>query len=263
MNRFTRPAVNSAISALGLKPGSHGLDAGCGIGNHTLWLAEAVSPEGHVTGIDISDETLSIAKEKLDSSNLKKQVSFQIGDIFNLPFEDDTFDWVWSADVLYLWLMGSKEFPLNPKTVIKELSRVVTPGGKIGLFFWSSQKLLPGYPLLEARLNATCAANFTGPFGIQPELHSTRALGWFQMAGLIEPKVQNFVVEFQAPFSDEEKETLVGTFKMFWNKAKPEVSDEVWGEYKRLCRPSSPDFILNLPDYYGYIVYSLFYAIVE
>jgi len=263
MNRFTKPIVSSAIKALGLKTGSRGLDAGCGIGNHTLWLAEAVSPNGHVTGIDISDEALSIAKEKLEKSDLKKQVSFKFGDIFNLPFEDKTFDWVWSADVLYLWLMGSKESPINPQVVIKKLTRVVKPGGILALLFWSSQKLLPGYPLLEAKLNATNAANFTGPFGIQPKLHSTRAVGWFQMAGLKEPKVQNFVAEFQAPFSDEEKEALIGTFRMFWNKAKPEVSDDVWSEYKRLCSSKSSDFILNLPDYHGYIVYSLFYAFVE
>ena len=263
MNRFTRPAVNSAIEVLGLKPGSHGLDAGCGIGNHTLWLAEAVSPKGHVTGVDISGEALTIAKEKQENSNLKKQVSFEMGDIFDLPFEDRTFDWVWSADVLYLWLMGSKESPVNPKAVIKELARVVKPGGLIGLFLWSSQKLLPGYPLLEARLNATKAANFAPPHGISPKLHSTRSLGWFQEAGLGEPKVKNLVVEFQAPFSDEEKEALVGTFKMFWNKAKPEVSDDVWAEYKRLCRPNSQDFILNLQDYHGYFIYSLFYAVVK
>jgi demethylmenaquinone methyltransferase/2-methoxy-6-polyprenyl-1,4-benzoquinol methylase len=147
--------------------------------------------------------------------------------------------------------------------VIEELARVVKPGGKIALLFWSSQKLLPGYPLLEAELNATKAANFTGSFGIQPALHSTRALGWFQTAGLKDAKVQNFVLEFQAPLSDEEKKALSGAFRMFWNKAKPEVADEVWSEYRRLCSSSSPDFILNLPDYQGHIVYSLFHAIVD
>lgn len=263
MNRFTKPAVQSAIDALQLKPGSNGLDAGCGLGNHTLWLAEAVSPEGHVTGMDISKEGLEIAKEKATKTGIGKQVTFQIGDIFNLPFENDTFAWVWSTDVLYLWLMGTKEYQQNPQAVIKELSRVVKPGGKVALLFWSSQKLLPGYPLLEAKLNATKAANFSGSFGIQPILHSTRALGWLQLANLRKPKVQNFVVEFQTSLSDEDKKSLVGSFKMFWNKIKPEVSDEIWAEYKRLCRPSSPDFILNLPDYNGYVVYSLFHAIVE
>jgi len=40
-----------------------GLDAGCGIGHHTLLLAEAVAPAGHVTGLDLSPEFLIHAKE--------------------------------------------------------------------------------------------------------------------------------------------------------------------------------------------------------
>ena len=201
MNRFTEPAARSAIRALELPSESHGLDAGCGIGNHTLWLAEAVSPGGHVTGVDISPEGLEMAKQKANDSDIGEHVSFKFGDIFALPFEDDTFDWVWSADTLYLWLMGSKESPVNPRTVMEEFARVVKTGGKIAFLFWSSQRLLPGYPLLEAKLNATKAANFTGPFGIQPVLHSTRTLGWFKMANLRDPRVQNFIVEFQAPLS--------------------------------------------------------------
>lgn len=261
MNRFTEPAVRSAIRALELPSGSNGLDAGCGIGNHTLWLAEAVSSGGYVTGVDISDECLAKAKERARKSEMMEQVSFRMGDIYNLPFEDDTFDWVWSADVLYLWLMesGSSERPLP---VMKELSRVVKPGGKIAFFFWSSQKLLPGHPLLEARLNATEAANFAGPHGIPPELHSSRALGWFQRADLKDPKVQTFIVEAQAPLTDEVKDSLTGTFNMFWEKTKTEVAEEVWSEYQRLCNPGSSDFILNLPDYHCFITYSLFYGAV-
>ena len=189
------------------------------------------------------------------------QVSFQMGDIFDLPFEDDTFDWVWSADVLYLWLMlegGSK----GPLRVMKEFVRVVKPGGTIAFLFWSSQKLLPGYPLLEARLNATEAANFAGAHGIPPELHSSRALGWFFGAKLKTPKIRSFIAEVQAPFTDEVRDALTGTFKMFWAKARAEVEDDVWSEYKRLCDPGSPDFILALPDYHCFITYSLFHGVV-
>ncbi len=260
MNRITEPAVRSAIRALELRSGSHGLDAGCGIGNHTLWLAEAVSPGGHVTGVDISDECLLKAKEKAGKSDIPGQVSFQTGDIYDLPFEDDTFDWVWSSDVLYLWLMGNRGSE-GPLPVVKELARVVKAGGTIAFLFWSSQKLLPGYPLLEARLNATEAANFVGPHGIPPELHHSRALGWFFGANLKEPKVRSFIAEVQAPFTDEVRNALTGTFKMFWEKARAEVADDVWSEYQRLCNPGSSDFILNLPDYHCFITYSLFYGV--
>jgi demethylmenaquinone methyltransferase/2-methoxy-6-polyprenyl-1,4-benzoquinol methylase len=45
---------------------------------------------------------------------------------------------------------------------------------------------------------------------------------------------------------------------MFWGKAEPEVASEDWAEFQRLCRPESLGFILNLPDYYAFITYSLF-----
>jgi demethylmenaquinone methyltransferase/2-methoxy-6-polyprenyl-1,4-benzoquinol methylase len=47
---------------------------------------------------------------------------------------------------------------------------------------------------------------------------------------------------------------------MFWGKAESEVTPEDWAEFQRLCQPESPDFILNVPDYYALITYSLFYG---
>jgi hypothetical protein len=47
---------------------------------------------------------------------------------------------------------------------------------------------------------------------------------------------------------------------MFWRNAEPEVTPEDWAEFQRLCQPESPDFILNVPDYYAFITYSLFYG---
>lgn len=263
INRLTETAVRSAIRGLQLPPGSRGLDAGCGIGNHTLWLAEAVSPGGHVTGVDISEECIARAQETARKSKAGEQVSFQIEDISKLPFENDSFDWLWSADTLYLWLMGTGGLAEVSLPLMSELKRVVKPGGIIAILFWTSQKLLPGYPLLEARLNATRAANFVGATGIRPELHSSRALGWLQNADLEETGVRTFVLDIQVPLNDETREALSMTFQMFWRKAKSEVTPEDWGEYQRLCDPESPDFILDLPDYYAFLTYSLFFGRVE
>ena len=100
VHRVTEPAIRSAIRALQLPPGSRGLDGGCGIGTHTLWLAEAVSPDGHVTGVDLSPECLARAEKIARSSGLAEEVSFQYGDMSDLPFDDDTFDWAWNVDTL-------------------------------------------------------------------------------------------------------------------------------------------------------------------
>jgi ubiquinone/menaquinone biosynthesis C-methylase UbiE len=254
MHRVTEPAVRSAIRALQLPTGSRGLDAGCGIGTHTLWLAGATSPGGHVTGIDISRECLARAEETASRSGLAAQVSFQYGDMSSLPFDDDAFDWAWNADTL--WPVGGKD----PLPLVREIVRVVKPGGIVAILFWSSQKLLPGYPLLEARLNATCAGNFPYTDGTRPELHILRALDWLQEAGLEGIQARTFVADIRAPSYDAARSALVGSFQMLWGKAELEVTPEDWAQFQRLCRPESPDFILNIPDYYAFITYSLFYG---
>ena len=95
----------------------------------------------------------------------------------DLPFDDDTFDWIWSMDCVGY-------APVEPLPLIEELVRVTKPGGRIALLAWSSQQLLPGHPGLEAKLNATSAGIAPFSFEKKPEEHFLRALGWFQQLGL-------------------------------------------------------------------------------
>jgi len=245
-------AIRSAIQGLKLPLGSRGLDAGCGIGSHTLLLAEAVGPGGQVIGLDLSSGILVIAQEFAKKSGLEEQVSFQEGDVNGLPFDDDTFDWAWSVDCVGYYRDG------EPLTLVKELARVVKPGGSIAILFWSSQQLLPGYPLLEARLNATSPGIAPFSKGKKPELHFLRALGWFHEAGLIETGAQTFVGDVHAPLGDDICSALISLFQMRWGEPQTELSQEDWEKYQRLSQPDSPDFILNLPDYYAFFTYSLF-----
>ena len=254
LSGFLRESViRSAIQALKFPQGSRGLDAGCGIGSHTLLLAEAVAPDGHVTGLDVKPEFLVLAKETAEKFDLSEHVSFQEGDVSKLPFDNDAFDWVWSVDCVGYPAMG-------PVPLIKELARVVKPGGTVAILAWSSQQLLPGYPLLEARLNAPSSA--IAPFikGKKPELHFMRALGWFRDAGLEKAAGRTFVGDVQAPLSDDIREALISLFEMLWDGARSEVTPQDWAQYQRLSQPESSDFILNLPDYYAFFTYSLFHG---
>ena len=142
------PAIRSAIRTLQFVPNSHGLDIGCGIGNITGLLAESIAPRGRVTGVDISPDMVACARDAAEKAGLTKQLSFHLGDMKDLPFDDDTFDWVWSMDCVGY-------APIEPLPLIEELVRVTKPSGRIALLAWSSQQLLPGHPALEARLNAT------------------------------------------------------------------------------------------------------------
>jgi ubiquinone/menaquinone biosynthesis C-methylase UbiE len=250
-NPLREPVLRSAIKELQLPAGSLGLDAGCGIGLQALLLAEAVGPAGHVTGLDLSPELLVYAKDIVQKAGLFERISFREGDVRKLPFNDDTFDWVWSADCVGY-------APIEPLPLIKELARVVKPGGRLAILAWSSEKLLPGHPLLEARLNAT----FSGiaPFvkGKKPESHFLRALGWLRETGLEETMARTFVGEAHAPLTDDLRSALVALFEMRWPGVGAELTEEDWAEYQRLCLPGSADFILDHPDYYAFFNYSMF-----
>jgi SAM-dependent methyltransferase len=252
------PAIRGAIQALNLPPGSRGLDAGCGIGRHTLWLAEAISPGGHVSGVDMSPEFIAYAEQLSQVSHFSEYVTFEVADVNHLPFDDNTFDWAWSVDCICPKPEKKGVSAEEPLPALKELARVVKPGGVIALLYWSSQALLPGYPHLEARLNATPAG--IAPFvqGMPPELHAARALGWFRVAGLKERTAQTFVADVHAPLSEDARKALLDLFEMRWPGAQVGVTQEEWGTYQRLCRPESPDFLLDQPDYYAFFTYSMF-----
>lgn len=250
-NPLREPLLRRVIRDLQLPPGSQGLDAGCGIGLQAMLLAEAIGPTGHVTGLDISPELLRYGEEAVKESGFSERISFQEGDVSNLPFEENAFDWVWSADCV-----GYPSGDLPP--LLKEICKVVKTGGRVVILAWTSQTLLPGYPLLEARLNATCSAYAPYLSGKQPETHFLRALEWFKKARLEDVEGRTYVGEVQAPLSNELRIALVSLFQMLWGERQPETSPEDWAECQRLCQPGSPDFILDIPGYYAFFTYSLF-----
>jgi ubiquinone/menaquinone biosynthesis C-methylase UbiE len=252
-NPLREPTIRSAIAALQLPPGSRGLDAGCGIGSHTALLAEAIGPDGHVTGLDVSPGFLVYAREMAARVGLSERISFQEGDVRELPFVDDTFDWVWSVDCVGY-------APQVPPPRIRELTRVTKPGGRVAIMAWSSQHLLPGYPLLEARLNATAAGIAPFTAGMRPERHFLRALGWLRDVGLKDATARTFLGDVCAPLSEEVRAALMSLLDMRWGGAESEVTPEDWAAYQRLCQPESPDFILDLPDYYAFFTYTLFHG---
>jgi ubiquinone/menaquinone biosynthesis C-methylase UbiE len=250
-NPLREPVLRSIIQSLQLPRASHGLDAGCGIGLQALLLAEAVGTGGHVTGLDIMPELLTYGEDLVRKAGLSERVTFRAADVSCLPFEDDRFDWVWSADCI--------GYPAGDLTAqLQELLRVVKPGGSVILLGWSSQQLLPGYPLLEARLNATCSGYIPFLKDKRPELHFMRAASTFRDLGLEDVTTQTSIGEVQSPLSNGERAALTSLFEMLWGAPQPEASADDLAEYKRLCTPGSPDFILDISGYYAFFTYSMF-----
>ncbi|HSQ37649.1 MAG TPA: methyltransferase domain-containing protein [Acidimicrobiia bacterium] len=245
------PINRAAVAALELPRGSKGLDAGCGIGLQSLLLAEAVGEAGRVVGVDLQPGLLAEARVRAEAAGMSRRVSFEQGNVQRLPFAAGEFDWAWSANCVGYGIA-------DPEAAVAELARVVQPGGLVALLVWSSQLLLPGYPLLEARLNATGPG--LAPFtpGAPPEWHHLRGLGLLRAAGLHQAQALTFVGQAFAPLAPPVREGLADLLQMRWPGAQSALSSQDAAEFRRLCQPESSDFILDHPDYYALYTETLF-----
>lgn len=102
-----------------LKDDSFLLDAGCGPGNISAGISELL-PNGKVIGLDFSSAIIEQAKDEFAPSKYKN-LDFQQGDIYQLNFEDNTFDVIYTHQVL--------QHLQNPVNALKELNRVLKPDG--------------------------------------------------------------------------------------------------------------------------------------
>lgn len=107
---------------LALDPGCSVLDAGCGIGDDIIQLAEHVGETGAAVGVDNSESLIERAQERTAE---RSQVQFRVGDITDLEFENDRFDASRVDRVL--------QHLERPDAAVAELCRVTSSGGRIGL----------------------------------------------------------------------------------------------------------------------------------
>lgn len=257
-NALTEKIIRHAVHHLGLFPGCTILDVPCGIGNHASWMLEE-SEEAYVTGIDISKEHLAYAKQLLKSRSVKGSISLERGDMTNLAFNDNTFDFVWCCNGLWIGDPEMGYLATEPYQILNEFKRITKPGGTIALLYSTSRKLLPGYPLLESALSATFASHYL-PLNaeINPEDHIMRAPLWLNNIGLKKVEAKTFVTDLQGPFSEEKLRDIACILDMFWGKAENEVHPEMWKQYQALSNADSKDYIFRLKGYAGFITYTMF-----
>jgi SAM-dependent methyltransferase len=103
-----------------LRPGMRVLDCGCGPGSITAGLASVVAP-GQVIGLDASPAQLGVAR----ASAIEAPVDFRLGSVYELPFEDASFDAVFAHSLM--------THLRDPAHALREMRRVLVPGGVVGI----------------------------------------------------------------------------------------------------------------------------------
>ncbi|KRP92318.1 hypothetical protein AOQ72_29475 [Bradyrhizobium yuanmingense] len=114
------------MDALGIEQDDQVLDIGCGHGRSLMELA-ARAPRGHIVGLDLSELMIEIAAQRNRSLIEAARVELVLSTAESLPFPNGVFDKVQCVHVLYFWK--------DIETSLREIARVLKPGGRLGLLF--------------------------------------------------------------------------------------------------------------------------------
>jgi SAM-dependent methyltransferase len=154
-----------------VRTGQRVLDVACGTGVLARALADRVGPRGAVVGLDINAGMLEVARRRTPG------IEWRQGAAEALPFADSSFD----AVVSQFGLM----FFRDRAVAIREMMRVLRPGGRLAVAVWDSLDRTPGYAafvaLLERLFGKETAEALRSPF-VLGDPYALRAL--FQEAGV-------------------------------------------------------------------------------
>ena len=109
------------MEAVAIKPTDSVLDAGCGVGGSSVFLASTVGCE--VTGITLSERQVEQARNNANQKKVEDKVEFEVMDYCSTRFPDASFDVVWGCESIC--------YADDKEKFIKEAFRVLKPGGRL------------------------------------------------------------------------------------------------------------------------------------
>lgn len=103
-----------------IHPDAHILDAGCGLGGSSLWLA---AQGNQVTGISISQKQVDYANKVAKKRKLNQLAKFEVADYCQTPYPDGSFDVIWGLESIC--------YALDKSLFLKEAYRLLRDGGQL------------------------------------------------------------------------------------------------------------------------------------
>lgn len=185
--------ASRGASLAGPQPAEQVLDVACGTGALTRLLARGVAPAGRVVGLDLSPDMLKVARKVPPGAAPAVTIEWCRAMVNAMPFEDGRFDLV-SCE------FGLMFFP--EVAALREMRRVLRPGGRLMVVVWGSILKCPGQMAMQASWQRHFEPDYSGLFGMQHSLGDpSTVLSLFQEAGFNDARAEAVmgVARFPSP----------------------------------------------------------------
>jgi SAM-dependent methyltransferase len=242
-NAFAAAELHGLIKSLGLEPGMHVLDAGCGTGEALNWLYGEVAPTGSVVGVDLAAAHVAAAR-----SRTAPEIHIHQANLFNDLFPPASFDFIWCVNTI--------NHLTDPVGGARHLASLLRDGGRMGV---GQSSLVPDmYFAWDARLE--CAVNdavrryYRDRYALdEGDLKAVRGLvGILRQAKLKNIAARTIVIERTSPLDAASESHLQETiFRGTWGeRLRPYLSPDDFAELAQLCDPQHPNYALRRPDFH-------------
>ena len=243
----------SMLHSIGLQSGWKVLDAGSGSGGFLPLMSQILGQNGHIDAIDLASENIAIIDTQVTQNIYSCPVVTKVGNISQLPYDSNTFDAVWCANILQY--LNDAEL----KVTLSEFQRVLKPGGLLAVKDYSLMctQVQPLDPLLLSRFYQS-AVDAKLAYQIQV-LRNVSLPSWVRQAEYTNVNVKTTIAERMQPLQDVERSFIGSLIAYFASIALSEkrVSKADLKLWEGLADITSPDHILFHPDFYymeGHIV---------